>query len=112
MSDVGSLKISTLEVQATGCTVFVSKVSTFQQRKVSLLSYCDSSSDEESDHILDPEAEQPAKKQLIESKRKTTSASGKRKYSKTWEEDFPWLEYDKDCDGAFCETCKMFEKSV
>ena len=34
-----------------------------------------------------------------------------RKYHKEWERDFCWLEYDEDCDGAFCKICKKSGKS-
>ena len=29
-----------------------------------------------------------------------------RKFSKKWEKEFSWLEYDVDVDGAFCQVCK------
>ena len=30
----------------------------------------------------------------------------KRKYSKKWENEFSWLVYDEDINGAFCRVCK------
>ena len=29
-----------------------------------------------------------------------------RKYNKKWEEEFTWLEFDEDCQGAFCRLCE------
>lgn len=40
------------------------------------------------------------------------SLSSSRKYRKGWEKDFSWLEYDEDCDGAFCKVCKISGKSL
>ena len=37
--------------------------------------------------------------------------SSTRKYHKTWE-DYPWLQYDADAEGAFCKICKVSGKSV
>ena len=46
--------------------------------------------------------EPPAKKLPTEpTKAKKHSKSGKRKYSKSWEKEFNWLEYDEDSEGAF-----------
>ena len=28
-----------------------------------------------------------------------------RKYSKKWEKDFSWLEYDENYQGTFCKVC-------
>ena len=36
-----------------------------------------------------------------------TASSSSRKYQNKWEDDFTWLEYDADCEGAFCKVCKM-----
>ena len=43
---------------------------------------------------------------------KSRSTSSTRKYLKIWEEDYPWLHYDADCEGAFCKICKASEKSL
>ena len=49
-------------------------------------------------------------------KARTTSSHTKekhskpRKYRKEWEKDFSWLEYDEDCDGAFCSICRKYGK--
>ncbi len=47
----------------------------------------------------------------VPEKRRTKSRplSSKRKYNKKWEEDFPWLEYDEDHEGAFCKLCRKEE---
>jgi hypothetical protein len=45
-------------------------------------------------------------------KHRATSKSSSRKYQKKWEKDFTWLEYDADCDGAFCKLCKTSGKSL
>ena len=51
---------------------------------------------------------EPSKKQL---KYRTATVSS-RKYQKRWEKDFTWLEYDADCEGAFCKVCKTSGKSL
>ena len=57
--------------------------------------------------------EPPAKKLPTEpAKAKKYSKSGKRKYFKSWEKEFNWLEYDEDSEGAFCKTCKQLGKSL
>ena len=43
---------------------------------------------------------------------KSRSTSSTRKYLKIWEEDYPWLHYDADCEGAFCKICKASRKSL
>ena len=43
-------------------------------------------------------------------KARTKKHSKPRKYRKEWEEDFSWLEYDEDCDGAFCSICRKYGK--
>ena len=47
-------------------------------------------------------------------KKRTSSTpdSSTRKYHKTWEEDYPWLQYDADAEGAFCKICKVSGRSV
>ena len=49
-------------------------------------------------------AEPPSKKvcrELIQ------PSKTKRKYSKNWENEFSWLVYDEDINGAFCRVCKQ-----
>ena len=69
----------------------------------------DSGSEEERDIPLNKKpcitAHEHSKKQ---SKYRTTSTSSSRKYQKKWEKDFTWLEYDVDCEGAFCKLCKTY----
>ena len=48
--------------------------------------------------------EPPAKKAHREKFRPLNTT---RKYSKSWEKQFSWLEYDVDIDGAFCRVCKQ-----
>ena len=43
---------------------------------------------------------------------KERSKSSSRKYLKKWENDFSWLEYDEDCDGAFCKVCRRSGKTL
>ena len=31
----------------------------------------------------------------------------KRKYAKNWGNEFSWLVYDEDINGAFCRVCKQ-----
>ena len=40
---------------------------------------------------------------------KYRAKSGRRKYNKKWEKDFPWLEYDENHQGAFCQICRKRE---
>ena len=76
----------------------------------------DSSSEEERDGKIPPSKKpcistpdsEHSKKQ---SKYHTTSTSSSRKYQNRWEKDFTWLEYDVDCDGAFCKLCKTYRKT-
>ena len=48
-------------------------------------------------------AELPSKKACRELIQPSTM---KRKYSKNWENEFSWLVYDEDINGAFCRVCK------
>jgi hypothetical protein len=34
-----------------------------------------------------------------------------RCYQKKWEEEFPWVEFDKFSQGAFCKECKKLGHS-
>ena len=75
-----------------------------------------SSSDSSSEEELEaPPTKKPcvSKPKLLKKRLKyrTTSTSG-RKYKKRWEKDFPWLEYDTDCEGAFCKLCKTSGQSL
>ena len=77
-------------------------------------SICSDSGDEsgnsESEHL----EISPAKKlctsstsdNLKECYDKSRSHSSERKYNKKWEEEFSWLEYDEDYQGAFCKICR------
>ena len=40
------------------------------------------------------------------------SASKKvcRRYNSKWEQDFPWLEFNEDVQGAFCKVCKKWAR--
>ena len=31
---------------------------------------------------------------------------------KRWGKEFPWMEYDADCEGAFCKLCKTSGQSL
>ena len=41
----------------------------------------------------------------------SSSSSSTRSYLKKWEQEFTWLEYDADGDGAFCRLCKISKRS-
>ena len=49
-------------------------------------------------------AEPPSKKACRELIHPSTM---KRKYSKNWENEFSWLVYDENINGAFCRVCKL-----
>ena len=49
-------------------------------------------------------AEPPSKKAFRELIQPSTT---KRKYSEYWENEFSWLVYDEDINGAFCRVCKQ-----
>ena len=49
-------------------------------------------------------AEPPSKKACRELIQPSTM---KRKYSKNWENEFNWLVYDEDINGAFCRVYKQ-----
>ena len=76
-------------------------------------------------NISSSEAESEEEIEVIPSKTPSTSSptlpkkrtsstpdSSTRKYRKTWEEDYPWLQYDADAEGAFCKICKVSGRSV
>lgn len=35
-----------------------------------------------------------------------------RRYNSKWEKDFPWLEFNKDVQGAFCKVCKKWAQET
>ena len=66
-----------------------------------------SDSDSEADSELQDKPSPPKKLCTASQKRsKSRSLTSKRKYNKKWEENFPWLEYSEDHQGAFCKVCK------
>ena len=75
----------------------------------------DSSSEEEKDHPPPKKLRQPVSKSKKQSRNVCTqgssSSSSTRSFLKKWEQEFTWLEYDADCDGAFCRLCKMSKRS-
>jgi hypothetical protein len=73
-----------------------------------------SSSEKDSDSTTS-DLEPPLKKQPTKpakAKKKHRSVSDRRKYSKNWEKEFNWLEYDEDSEGVFCKICKQVGKSL
>ena len=48
----------------------------------------------------------PSKKQCS-----ISASTSVRKYSKKWEKEFSWLQYDEDSEGAFCKICRTFGSS-
>ena len=74
-----------------------------------------SSSEAESEEEIEvsPSKAPSSSKPVLPKKRsKSRSTSSTRKYQQIWEEDYPWLHYDGDCDGAFCKICKESGKSL
>ena len=74
-----------------------------------------SSSSSSEDESEVPPTKKPCVCKPEQSKKRSkyrTASSSSRKYQKKWEKDFAWLEYDADCDGAFCKVCKTFGKSL
>ena len=76
-----------------------------------------SSSSSENDEPLSSDSQclkpPPTKRSLCSTsnyraKSKYSTKSGQRKYSKKWEKEFLWLEYDENYQGAFCKTCQKF----
>ena len=57
----------------------------------------------------DSTCEQPPPKKKQSHKAKKSTAE--RKYCKSWEKEFNWLQYDEDSDGVFCKICKESGKS-
>ena len=81
-----------------------------------------SSSEDESDSVT-TECRPPSPKKHCSTSRQShvstqerakyrSVGTGRRKYSKKWEKEFSWLEYDEDCEGAFCKLCRTFGKSL
>ena len=74
-----------------------------------------SSSEAESEEEIEvsPSKAPSSSKPVLPKKRsKSCSTSKTRKYLNIWEEDYPWLHYDADCEGAFCKICKASGKSL
>ena len=74
-----------------------------------------SSSEAESEEEIEvsPSKTPSSSKPVLPKKRsKSRSTSSIRKYLNIWEDDYPWLHYDADCEGAFCKICKASEKSL
>lgn len=72
----------------------------------SAASHHTSSSDSSCDEADKPG---PSKRQCTSSTlhgSKIKPVSSKRQYNKKWEEQFSWLEYDEDTQGAFCKECR------
>ena len=73
-----------------------------------------SSSEAESEEEIEvsPRKEPSSSKPVLPKKcSKSRSTSRTRKYLKLWE-DYPWLHYVADCEGAFCKICKASGKSL
>ena len=77
------------------------------------------SSEDELDNV-NTECRPPSPKKHCTSRHVSTQKSAKyhsvrssyRIYSKKWEKDFCWLEYDEDCEGAFCKLCRTSGKTL
>jgi hypothetical protein len=65
------------------------------------------SSDSEEDETLHPSSPKRQCTRPSTSDYSSSSASTtQRKYSKKWENEFPWLDYDENYQGAFCKVCR------
>lgn len=75
-----------------------------------------SSSSEDESESSEVEESSPPKKLCIAvskpSRGKSRTQPGKRKYNKKWEEEFTWLEFDEDHQGAFCKVCRKRGKPL
>ena len=65
-------------------------------------------SDSEEDETLHPNS---PKRQCI-GPSAIASSTTQCKYSKKWEKEFPWLEYDENYQGAFCKVCSKPELNL
>ena len=62
---------------------------------------------------VSPSKAPSSSKPVLPKKRsKSRSISSTRKYLKIWEENYPWLHNDADCEGAFYKICKASGKSL
>ena len=68
------------------------------------------SSDPESSRPSPSPSPPPSKKACSMRSKCHLTETTKRKYSNSWE-DYSWLYYDKDREGAFCKVCKQFGTS-
>ena len=80
----------------------------------SVNSSCDNCSSSEEEREVPPTKKPCVSKPELSKKRSKyhTTGTSSRKYQKRWEEDFTWLEYDADFDGAFCKLCKTYGKTL
>ena len=78
-------------------------------RSASKSSVVSSSSDSEDGNESEIDVQpNPPKKPYSSSSPKPPSKSGSgiRRYTKKWEETFPWLEFDENLQGTVCKLCK------
>ena len=76
----------------------------------------DSSEAEIESNEQEPSQPTPSKKRCTTSdpamqRTKWRPLVSNRKYSKKWEKQFTWLEYDEDQQGTYCKTCRRYGKS-
>ena len=67
---------------------------------------------EEEIEVSSSKAPSSSKPVLPKKHSKSPSTSSTRKYLKIWEENYPWLQYDANCESAFCKICKASGKSL
>ena len=79
-------------------------------RTLSTSAFRQSSSSEEDSDVESLEISASNKPHITLPKEHSKSSS--RKYLKKWESDFSWLEYDENCDGAFCKVCRRSGKTL
>ena len=73
-------------------------------------SFFGSSSNTESSDYEYPNTSSTAEDESTESDRPSASKKVCRRYNSKWEQDFPWLEFNKDLQGAFCKVCKKWAR--
>ena len=88
---------------------FSSSIPSTSAASTSNVSSSEAESEEEID-ISSSKTSSTSTPSLPKKRTKSCSTSSSRKYRKIWEKEHPWLQYDADCEGAFCKICKASGK--
>ena len=88
---------------------FSSSIPSTSAASTSNVSSSEAESEEEID-ISSSKTSSTSTPSLPKKRTKSCSTSSSRKYQKIWEKEHPWLQYDADCEGAFCKICKASGK--